>query len=497
MRRIGLDLALRAPHRAAVFDDGRAVGRPFPVHSTKAGIDKLVERATAGAEGPCEFVMEPTGLVWLSLAAELARRGHRTYVPKPQKTHDLRKFYAKHTKTDGEDASALGRVRHVDPKGVYELSVPTAAQTTLKFLVKQRARLVADTSKAKQRIRSWLQLGNPLLVDAFGDNLFGKIGRAFLRRHLDPFHVCDRGIAQLRRLFSQHARGPLDEQQLEQVWAACQGSRELYAELRAESRLPFDSAALHELVILELDSMEFLENQAAELETKIIAMYRELDPDKTLLSVAGVGDVIAPALEVLIGDIERFPNIDAFCGYTGLVPGTKLTGGVAKPGQRMTKAGPNLLKQYLFLAAEAARRRDPELAAKYAQMIARGKHHDSVIVIVAHQLARRIYAVLKQRAAQRRSNAETSSQPVRYKFRHPGNGSELTKQQARDYVRTHFPSKSQQQKEKAAQSAPANSGSSEDATIRMRPTSPATHVASTATCGKSDASPVLNSRDCP
>jgi Transposase len=236
------------------------------------------------------------------------RRGHRTYVPKPQKTYDLRKFYAKHTKTDGEDASGLGRVRHVDPEGVYELSVPTAAQTTVKFLVKQRARLVADASRAKQRIRSWLQLGNPLLIDAFGDNLFGKVGRAFLRRHLDPFRVCERGFCQLRRFFSQHTRGLVHEQQLEQVWAACQGSCALYAELRAENRLPFDSATLQELVTLELDSIEFFENQSRELETKISAVYRELDPHQSLVSVAGVGDVIAPPLEALIGNIERFPT---------------------------------------------------------------------------------------------------------------------------------------------------------------------------------------------
>src|SRR5262249_29879498 len=186
---------------------------------------------------------------------------------------------------------------------------------------------------------------------------------------------------------------------------------------------------------------------------------------------------------------------------TGLVPATSLTGGVAKPGQRMTKAGSDLLKQYLFLAAESARRSDPELAATYARMIARGKHHDSVIVIVAHQLARRIYAVLKERAARKRQASGTSAEPVRYKFRNPATGAELTKKQAREHVRTHYPSKRQQQKQKAAQQkaaqpAPAKSGSSEDATIRMRPTSPTIDVASIASCGNPADSPVLNSRSC-
>ena len=71
MRGVGIDLALRAPHRATVFDDAVQIGKPFKVRPTKAGLDELVRRATAGAEGPCEFIMEPTGLAYLPVAAEL------------------------------------------------------------------------------------------------------------------------------------------------------------------------------------------------------------------------------------------------------------------------------------------------------------------------------------------------------------------------------------------------------------------------------------------
>src|SRR5207249_2152840 len=76
VRRIGLDLALQAPHRAAIFDDGDAVGSSFAVARSKTGIDDLIRRATAGHDGPCEFIMEPTGFAWVPLAAEIVRRGH-------------------------------------------------------------------------------------------------------------------------------------------------------------------------------------------------------------------------------------------------------------------------------------------------------------------------------------------------------------------------------------------------------------------------------------
>jgi transposase len=69
MRRARIDIALTTAHKAAVYDDGERRGRPFPVPQTRAGIDELVRRTTAGHPGVCEFVMEPTGLAWLPLAA--------------------------------------------------------------------------------------------------------------------------------------------------------------------------------------------------------------------------------------------------------------------------------------------------------------------------------------------------------------------------------------------------------------------------------------------
>src|SRR5690349_14230507 len=91
MRRVGIDLARRAPRRATVYEGAEQIGRPIRVERTMEGIDALVRRATAGAgDGQCEFIMEPTGLAWLPLAAELDRRGFRTFVPKAAKTAALR-----------------------------------------------------------------------------------------------------------------------------------------------------------------------------------------------------------------------------------------------------------------------------------------------------------------------------------------------------------------------------------------------------------------------
>jgi len=450
-RRIGLDLAVRVAHRAVVFDDAEPTGRPFRVPCTKAGLDELERRATTGTEGPCEVIMEPTGLSWLPIAAEMARRGHRIYVPKPQKTHALRKFYSQFAKSDGIDANAQALVRHVAPKQVHELRVPSAAQTSLRLCVKQRARLAAEEGKCKVRAQAWLLLANPHLSKAFGSDMFTKVGRALLRRFVDPFLARRRGKGQLRQFCQRHAHSHFNETQFEAIWHSCMTGCELYDELYAAGALPFDYALLQQLVCQELSRLEFCEQQRAMLEQSIRQLYRQLDPQRTLeLQVPGIGETIAAAIEAFIGDVERFDNLKSFAACFGVVPRSRRTGDKDKPRQRITKGGPSVLKQYIFLAAEVARRNDPELASTYQQASARGKHHFDAVIVVAHKLVRRIYALLRLRAQARRARAEgqTAQQPpaVAYRLTSPANGTPLSRSQARAYVDAHFPPKSSKAK---------------------------------------------------
>lgn len=463
MRRVGIDIALRAAHKAAVYEDGERLGRPFSVAQTKEGVDELVRRATDGATAPVEFVMEPTGLAWLPLAAELSRRGHRVYLPKPAKTHALRKFLAQHTKTDAIDACTAALVRHVDQRAT-ELRVPTAAQTTLRLMVKQRARLIVDAAKEKSRIFTWLLLANPHVGRALGQDPTSKLATAFLRERLDPFEVSARGKPALREFVEQHCRGALKDKQLEALWQACTQACALFDALRTSGTLPFDFAELQLLVDQALDHIAFLDAQITKLDARIAAIYGQLDPTRMLeREVPGFGATIAAAVEAFAGDAGRFGSVKRYAAFFGLVPRTKQTGMAGeKPRQALTKGGQNLLKKYLFLAAETARRKDPELAATYERAIARGKHHYSAVIIVAHKLVRRVYALLKLRAA--------DGADVHYQLRRP-DGTAITAAEARVVIAEQFPTKAiKEARKRAPQTArqtgtvSQDPGSSEDAT---------------------------------
>ena len=69
----------------------------------------------------------------------------------------------------------------------------------------------------------------------------------------------------------------------------------------------------------------------------------------------------------------------------------------SKKGLKMTKAGPNIAKGDLYLAADTARLRDPELGKiYYEEMVVHGNHHTKAVCRVARALIPRILRVMKE-----------------------------------------------------------------------------------------------------
>jgi transposase len=432
-RFVGIDVGLRTQHRAAVLDGVVTRGKPFAVEMSRDGMEELLRRAVDGAEGPVSFVLDPTGLAWLPLAAYVSAAGHRVYLSKPQKAHDLRQFYSKHVKTDVTDAEAEGRLPQLDPNGVRPLRVPTAEQTTFRRLVKRRERLVSDVGDRKRRIHALLVMANPGLMEAFGEEKFTHAKVAFLRRYVDPEPVVRLGERGLERFWRRHSKGREDPAVTAKVFAACRRNTELFRVLRSNDRLPFDYAAVQDEVGFELDEIERADAEIHRLEGVIREMYRRIDPERVLEQLRGVGETIAAAIEALVGDVTRFPSSRRFVSYCGLCPRKKQSG-LSDKSMPITKAGQALLKKYLFLAADVARHWDPDLAAYYARRYARGDHHTKILICLARKLAARVYALLMRRERARSAQAKQQpAEPVRYVLR-DNHGREVDAKQARALI---------------------------------------------------------------
>ena len=132
------------------------------------------------------------------------------------------------------------------------------------------------------------------------------------------------------------------------------------------------------------------------LQRRIEALYAELQPNDVLRSIPGVGLHLAPILLGVLHTADRFHSERHIRGFCDLFPRRSDSGGSEKPGQRITQGGNNRIKCALMLAADTARKIDPDLAEVYRRlMIAKGHHHKQALCAVANRLVNRIFSVLR------------------------------------------------------------------------------------------------------
>jgi len=128
MRTLGIDLAVTAPHKAVVADEVATFITPvLSLRSTWDEITGLVERAREGVEPdhPLGAVMEATGMAWFTMAVPLTRLGVTVYLVNARRSHDLRRYYKRHSSSDRISARVLAKMPFVDAESLHALEIPS------------------------------------------------------------------------------------------------------------------------------------------------------------------------------------------------------------------------------------------------------------------------------------------------------------------------------------------------------------------------------------
>jgi len=116
-----------------------------------------------------------------------------------------------------------------------------------------------------------------------------------------------------------------------------------------------------------------------------------------LLTIPGIGPIIAMTLLTEVWDIKRFPNERTFAHYLGLIPTCHNSGEHIYDGEK-TFRGNKHLGPMVIEACWAAIRRDVGLSASYTYYKQRMKPQVAVIR-VARKMSNIIYSVLKNERA--------------------------------------------------------------------------------------------------
>jgi transposase len=144
-----------------------------------------------------------------------------------------------------------------------------------------------------------------------------------------------------------------------------------------------------------LDLIDDLERQIAKINRELRSSGADHPYIPLLLTVPGIGWVLAFTIAAEIGDINRFPSPKKLCGYTGLCPRVIQSGERDRRGP-LTKQGPKYLR-WAMLEATMHALRHPAYAERYQRNKKRlGRQRGSKVaqIDIARKLTEAIWHML-------------------------------------------------------------------------------------------------------
>lgn len=377
----GIDLGQRF-HQVAVADEsGQAARAPFRIGRGREGVARLLEEVAVDATALVVSV-EATGSYWYELVGELRQRGCTVYLVSPKKSHDLRRFFRMHTKTDVTDAEALARMPLVDPSVQPVWIAPPKTESLLRLCRlrwKHRCR-IADVKRRISRLSDAVVPG----LDRVMPVRYSKSARLFLRRYLSPEKARRLGRRRLMEVLEAAAWGKFSDAKQEALWNVINNA----------PALGWNGEDLLLEVGVQIDELEMLEGQVSRLDERIAELYAEVDPAERLKVIPGLGTFLAAGITAHIGDARRFASGAHVVAYAGLAPRVKHTAGRFKPGQGLSKSGSPYLRAWAYLGAMNARQNDEELKRYYTHLRERGKHYNVALCATAARLLVRAHELM-------------------------------------------------------------------------------------------------------
>jgi transposase len=151
-------------------------------------------------------------------------------------------------------------------------------------------------------------------------------------------------------------------------------------------------------ITASIELIDDLEEQIAEINRRLKESHAEHPYIPLLLTVPGIGWVLAFTIAAEIGEIERFPSPEKLTGYTGLCPRVNQSGEKDRRGP-LSKHGPTYLR-WALLEATMHALRHPAYAERYQRTKRRlGKQRGAKVaqVDLARRLSHAIWHMLSRK----------------------------------------------------------------------------------------------------
>jgi len=406
---VGVDISKHKLDLCMLTAEGQVVVRHRSFPNSADGYrqlrETLLNAVQAGDYRGIDVGGESTGYYWLPFFLQLAGDADlracnlQTYLVNARQVHWFKKGYAEAEKTDEKDSFYVAeKLRTQQDK------YPWQADThwrRLRFYSRYRFHLGQQLTRVKNYFWAHMFLlcnrygaGKP-----FSDGL-GACGRTLVREYADWQSLLEippeqLGV-QLETWSRHHLPDPAEHaQHLQEV---IRESFPVHPEL---------AQALHDLLTMTLDHLDFIEKQIVQVERLMRQQVQQHHPEvRYLMSIKGIGLVLAVGIACEIGDLQRFfdgqkwdrrkkryrnKNLrdveDAVAKFAGLWWPRNQSGGFRSEERRLSKQGNRYLRYYLVEAADKLRQYLPEYRTYYQRKYQEvNKHpHKRALVLTARK----------------------------------------------------------------------------------------------------------------
>jgi transposase len=156
---------------------------------------------------------------------------------------------------------------------------------------------------------------------------------------------------------------------------------------------------------VQQQTIDFLKKQILKVESQIKVLIRSssdfMNNCDLLMSIKGVGFIIAAYMMACTDNFKKFANARKFNCYAGLAPFEHMSGVSLKGRSRVSHLANKEAKTLLTMAAACAIRTDKELKGYYQKRVSEGMKKMSCLNIIRSKIVARMFAVVKRQSAYR------------------------------------------------------------------------------------------------
>lgn len=375
----GLDVGKRFHHAHAIGPDGAVL---LSRRVDNAEEDLRVLYGELAAHGPLQVVVDqPHGIGALALAVAAACGARTAYIP-PSAMRDFARLLPGAAKTDRIDARAIALAAAALPAAIRPVAAMGEDEADLKVYLSLRADLVADKVRLIGRIRALLTDAHPALEAAIGPRLSSPAMAGLLAELPGPGPLAQAGPGQVARVLKEH-RG--------RRWT--QWAREIAQALDSQSLAMPAARAIEAALGAHARSLQALLVQIAQADKEIAAIVAAHPMTPIVSSIPGFGaTVTATVIAELAG--RAFASAGHLASWAGVAPADRQSGTSIRSQGRNRHANRRLRNAFHHAAFTATRPGQP-FRDRFEHLKSQGKHHNKALGAISNNLARILYALLR------------------------------------------------------------------------------------------------------